>query len=394
MAGEKAIEDAIEFRLQLVDDMKAETTSGRDTLEPSLDVLGNLVEELQFEQVIWRLDLEHNVWGVPTESTISAYRPLVAHHPYAAFLGFFSNDRADQQKTYIAFVAKLQPADLVMYDWFMLNWIRSGSLEPGTTWLRISWAHADPVWSDEMMGLDQGIAGEPDDRHTNKPHMDMMWDTSSRLPAAVAVQVYRNWYRARTFMGTVENDYGDDPILMGALASRFRKLKQWDNAERCRKKRCQGPDYGAYRVLAQIYQEKGDLVHWKETLVKSLDLPSHGLEQAQVQNEIAEYHMGRKEWSEAVVFADAAAVSYSAWSMLTASRCHEMLGQWEKAEAFIRAVSERYDGEQFEWMKWCHRTGHGDADAADNCRDTFRIAGDESRGGHPSAGCRLLCAAK
>ncbi len=200
-------------------------------------------------------------------------------------------------------------------------------------------------------------------------HMDMMWDTSSRIPAAVAIQVFRNWNRARTFMATVENDYGDDPILMASLSMRYYKLKQWDNAERCAKKRIvTAADYGAYRNLAAIYKEKGDLVHWKETLVKSLDLPSAGLEQAQVQNEIAQYHMNRKEWSEAVVFADAAAVSYSAWSMMTASRCHEMLGQWEKAEAFIRAVAERYDGEQFEWMKWCHRTGHGDAEAADNLR--------------------------
>jgi len=111
--------------------------------------------------------------------------------------------------------------------------------------------------------------------------------------------------------------------------------------------------------------------HWKETLVKSLDLPSNGLEQAQIQNQIAQYHMGRKEWREALPFADAAAVSYSGWSMVTACRCHEMLGQWEKAEAYIRATSERYDNSRFEWLLWCNRTGHGDIDAADNCARTY-----------------------
>lgn len=62
--------------------------------------------------------------------------------------------------------------------------------------------------------------------------------------------------------------------------------------------------------------------------------------------------------------------------MVTACRCHEMLGQWEKAEAYIRATSERYDNSQFEWLLWCNRTGHGDIDAADNCADLFRVAGD------------------
>ncbi|HEX4069726.1 MAG TPA: hypothetical protein VHX68_01100, partial [Planctomycetaceae bacterium] len=257
-APDKAVEDAIEFRLQLIADMKAETTSGRDTLEPSLDVLGNLIEEIQFLQVIRRLDLERNIWGVQTEQTLSTYRPLCAHHRYAAFLDSYSTDTADVNKTYQALAAKFEPSELVMLDWSILNWCRLRSLEPGTTWLGIAWAHADPVWSDEFYGLDQGLAGQPDERHANKPHMDMMWDTSSRIPAAVAIQVFRNWNRARTFMGTVENDYGNDPILMASLATRYYKLKQWDNAERCAKKRIEtSPDYGAYRTLAAIYQQKG-----------------------------------------------------------------------------------------------------------------------------------------
>jgi tetratricopeptide (TPR) repeat protein len=118
------------------------------------------------------------------------------------------------------------------------------------------------------------------------------------------------------------------------------------------------------------------MVQWKETLVKSLDLPAMSLEQASIRDKIAHYHMNRKEWKEAVEYADAAAESYSGWSMMTASRCHEMLGEWEKAEALIRATSERYDSSATEWMLWCHRTGHGDANAADDCaRKEFESLG-------------------
>ena len=232
-AGEKAIDDEIEFRVQLVGDMKAETASGRDILEPSLAVLGNLIEEIQFKQVVRRLELENTIWAVPTEPTLATYRPLCARHRYAAFLDTYSDDRADVNKTYKAILAAIDPPELVMLDWRILNWLRLRNLEPGTTWLQIEMAHADPVWDDEMYGIDQGIPREPDERHTNKPYMDMMWATTSRIPAAVAIQVFRNWNRARTFMGTVENDYGDDPILMASLATRYYRLKQWDNAERC-----------------------------------------------------------------------------------------------------------------------------------------------------------------
>ena len=70
-AGEKAIDDEIEFRAWcFVADLKAETTSGRDTLEPSLAVLGKLIEEIQFKQVMRRLELEHTIWGIPTEPTL------------------------------------------------------------------------------------------------------------------------------------------------------------------------------------------------------------------------------------------------------------------------------------------------------------------------------------
>ena len=87
-AGDKAIEDGIEFRVQLVADIKAETTSGRDTLEPSLDILGNLIEEIQFLQVIRRLELEHSIWGVQTEATLSTYRPLCAGSSLCRVPGF------------------------------------------------------------------------------------------------------------------------------------------------------------------------------------------------------------------------------------------------------------------------------------------------------------------
>jgi tetratricopeptide (TPR) repeat protein len=158
---------------------------------------------------------------------------------------------------------------------------------------------------------------------------------------------------------------------MAALANRYLKLKRFDDAERCAKQKIRvAPDYPAYETLAAIYKEKGDMPLWKETLEKSLDLPSMGLKDATIRDRIAQYHMGRKEWKEAVVYADAAAESYSAWSMLTAARCHEMLGEWAKSEALMRAISERYDDSAMGWMLWCHRTGHGDAAAADKCART------------------------
>jgi tetratricopeptide (TPR) repeat protein len=101
-----------------------------------------------------------------------------------------------------------------------------------------------------------------------------------------------------------------------------------------------------------------------------------GLQHARVQDMIAHYHMDRKEWKEAVVYADEAAQSYSEWSMQTAAACHESLGEWKRAEAYWKAISERYADSSMDWMLWCHRTGRGDVPAADACaRNHFESLG-------------------
>ena len=111
-------------------------------------------------------------------------------------------------KTYKAIVAALDPSELVMLDWQILNWLRSAqSATRGRPGCRSKWLHADLVWDDEMYGIDQRIPGEPDERHTNKPYMDMMWATTlANSGGRGVIQVFRNWNRARTFTGTVEND--------------------------------------------------------------------------------------------------------------------------------------------------------------------------------------------
>jgi tetratricopeptide (TPR) repeat protein len=102
-----------------------------------------------------------------------------------------------------------------------------------------------------------------------------------------------------------------------------------------------------------------------KTLDKAIKLPPAGLEQAMVQNEIAIDLLERQKWKEAAAYADAAAESASSWSMMTAARCHEMLGEWKKAEELVKAVSSHYDDHVMNWMCWCHRTGRGNVRAAD-----------------------------
>jgi hypothetical protein len=63
-------------------------------------------------------------------------------------------------------------------------------------------------------------------------------------------------------------------------------------------------------------------------------------------------------------YAEAAAEDYAGWGLSCAAECHEALQQWDKAEHYYRACSERYDGSGFLWYFFCRRTEEADLEEA------------------------------
>ena len=357
--------DEIDFRVQFIADVKKASRTGDDTMEPSLAALGQTIEEIEFKQLMRRLELERYIWGIPADETITTFRRLCEKHPYGGFVDLFSTSPLDVLKGIATLVPRIDPAELTV--------MHSGPFRMGQNydptrighWLQVIYAHSDPVLRDEILGMEDGAAGKPDQPQYNDPYMKMVASTSSNFPVAIAAQITRNWSQIKSRAAAIEKDLADEPLVQSALMNKYRELKQYAEAERCAKRRIAlAPDYPAYHTLADIYKQQGDMTRWQATLEESLRLPSLGLEEFQVRNQIARYDMGRKAWSEASPWAEGAATSYSAWGLETAARCHEMLGHWEKSEALMRAYSERYEGSAFEWMVWCVRTGHGDVAAA------------------------------
>jgi len=362
---QKETADEVEFRFQLVSDVKEAAKSGADDIEPSLAVLGQFIEEIEFTQVLRRLELERYVWAVHTDETIATFRPLCERHPYGAFVDLFSNSTLEVLKGVATLVPRIDPAELTYMQAGPFRLGRNYDRKRINYWLEVIYCHADPVCRDEMIGLDEGATGTPVVAKFNDPYMKMLAETTSKFPEAIAAQISRNWKETKSRVAGYEKEFADNAAVLTALMNKYKELKQYADAERCAKQRIRiAPDFPTYRSLAAIYKAKGDMVLWKDTLEKSLSLTSMGLESSQVRNMLARYHMARKEWKEAVPYADAAAESYAGWAMETAARCHEMLGEWEAADRLMRQTAERYDGDAFDWMLWCCRTGHGDLDAA------------------------------
>ena len=66
-------------------------------------------------------------------------------------------------------------------------------------------------------------------------------------------------------------------------------------------------------------------------------------------------------WAKAQPYAEAAAQTWAGWAMQCAVRCYEGMKDWERAELWVRRLSERYpDSSLRAWLNFCKRTGHGD----------------------------------
>jgi hypothetical protein len=117
--------------------------------------------------------------------------------------------------------------------------------------------------------------------------------------------------------------------------------------------------------LAALYKAQGKTDLWLQTLETVLKEEDPGLDHAQVQVEIARGFMERKEWNKALPFAEEAAKTYAEWALRCASDCNEGLENWDKAEMYVRALSERYATSYYKWYYFCQRTGKGDVAAAE-----------------------------
>src|SRR5207237_982350 len=125
-------------------------------------------------------------------------------------------------------------------------------------------------------------------------------------PAARAALVREDWDAIKEHALEWEKESQRPDVLL-ALGQRYVKLHQSDDAERCFKRSLAlSPDLPTYRLLAGVYQERGNTEQWLSTLQEVLKQPDTGLNHAQVQVQIARHFMSKKEFKKAQPYADAA----------------------------------------------------------------------------------------
>jgi tetratricopeptide (TPR) repeat protein len=351
-----------EKRASLVKGLANVGAAGDDTMEPSWELLARLVEDVTLVHVYRRLEFFHDGLGFPAASYRDQLLPAyaaVGDHPYLPLVktAVLNPQRDVQQIVALCESAKPIDVELSLYPiQRRANYASAARDSIRTRLWDAMWRHTDMVAEDlEQMAYysqDRGLARQ-------------LFAVSPHSPQAIALLVLYDHEFSPPKMKEWEQDHSEQPVVSKALAIRYTQLGQFADAERCLKRYVElSPDQWGYQYLADVYWRQKQPDKWRESLDESLNYEDFALSHAQTQVKLARYFMEKKDWDQALPYADAAAQSGAAWAMMCAAECYESMEQWDESEQLIRATAERYTNSALDWYFWCRRTGHGDLEAA------------------------------
>ncbi|HEY4309032.1 MAG TPA: hypothetical protein VGN12_06235 [Pirellulales bacterium] len=349
-------------RAALVKSLVQAGAVGRDTREPSWELLGRLLEDITIVHVFRRLEFFHDGLGLPSSSyrdQLPTAFAAVADHPYLplAKTAILDPQRDVQQ------IAKLlessQAVDLGLSLLPVHQRIGYASADRGsirTIWWDKIWRHTDHTAEDlERMAQ---FANAREFAH-------LLQTVSPHSPQAIALLVANDPEYSQDKLVDWEKDGRNQAVVCKALGLRYSRLGQSSDAERCLQRYIElSPDQWGFGTLADVYWKQKQTDKWQQTLEESLKHEDFALSHANTQVKLARYFMGQQDFHRAQPYANAAAQSGAAWAMICAADCHEGLENWDQAEELVQATAERYSDSRLDWFFWCCRTGHGHKDAA------------------------------
>jgi tetratricopeptide (TPR) repeat protein len=333
---------------------------GADKGEPSWAALGRMIQEITYAQSQRRANLIAEQWGVDASDYVQDVRPIVADHPYKGFIEAYGlvhgNDMQALQNAMTDFSG----------EQMTVNGMRFRSLQ----W-RLGTQNEDRIYNSIFRNLDCTSNSLNIILRAYSGNQPAQWLWLRKLLASVdpnspvlAVQeITLHWDASKA--ATLESDFADYPSVAYALGLKYNTLKQWVDAERCLTNYIAlSPDYRGYEALAAVYWNQQQEAQWLATLQDFLKQPSYGLEQENVQVQIAQYYMVNGAYDKALPYADAAAQTGAAGGLSCAAAAHAGLGKWDEAEQLILEEMNHYSESPYRWYAWCVRLGHGNREAA------------------------------
>jgi tetratricopeptide (TPR) repeat protein len=347
-------------RMKVIAALRAAGSEKEDHGEPSWALLSQLLLEINFEQAWRQLDLLIYSYAAPTKEVnelARQLRPEIEGHRWATFINVFEDDENKRLECVTELREKLSDDDVTRIE---LPAFERSALPNGRA-VSYDGSRNDFITCE----LAEII---PRRQKPNLFHIAFLRDVSPYLPRAIALELQQGVDLDSDKCAKYEKDYAQNAQIQVGLARYYFSKADWDGAIRCYQSAIKlAPLRSYFTELAEVYEQLDDEPKFLSTLRDAQQIEDHGLGDAQINERIANHFLQKREWSTAAKYADRAAGSGAGWAILKAGQCHEGLLEWDKAEEFYRAASERYDTGDgvVEWFKFCCRTGHGDIEEAE-----------------------------
>ncbi len=361
----------------------------RDQSEPSWAVLGRMIEETLFMHVTDRACFMRYTWSVETEDFLDEVTPLVEAHQYAVMIESMKDKYRGDRSARMDLFANVQLRDASLKMRRLINRMRNlqGEVKArGDEAYERQWYHLDAT-ADELETWCK--SGDQSVQEKRLRGARGLREVSPHAPLAIALMLEDDWANTAKSAEAWEEQYGQHPRVLSALARGYRKAERLEDAKRCLRKYIQiSPDRWAACTLAYLCRTAGDVGGWQDILDEYLaTTPDANLDHTFVREDIANYYMSQGEFEKALPYAERAAESWSGRPMLCAANCREGLRQWDRAALWMQRVSDRYARSSgFKYLLWCARTGHGDRQAAARMGLEWATAQPPSTIGHRQLG--------
>jgi tetratricopeptide (TPR) repeat protein len=346
------VPDEVELRRQLT------AAAVDDPSDLTWGVLARQFREIRFLQVCRRLHFLAYSLAVPPGEFASDALPLLADHPYRAYVDYFAKPS--------------DPEQMVK----MYKSLDFSDIERRAEILFFPLIHIDPALRSAFIALDFDhvslgtVRGQESRTSSGKPsdmakaaHNLLRYSPDSPLGRAALIET--NWEEARPHVEAWEKHHGGDTLVLAQLGFHWLEQGEFDKAERLFEQAlAKSHDGWIFKGLAASYRKSGRIDRWIKALDDFLKTEDLALDHAHALEELAKYLMEQKEYEKARPYAELAAQSWAGWAMISAARCAEEMKDWEAAERWISRTSERYPINWLNWFYWCKRTGHGNAKAA------------------------------
>jgi len=347
-------------RLKLIEALHEAGSVENDTGELSWGCLGQLILEATFMQAV--LQASNQQWSGDDDQLLEQLLPTIGDHPYRNYLLTTSQDPnrvflAREQVFDELWIGEVELHVRNVFDQFYY----SGNQAAYHRYLYAAQVHAGDVFPDLIAGLNS------EDKYQRQMWIRRMQRVAPHQPLTIAKSIHYDWPFVEDRWEELENRYLQAEDVQLALGHKLTELNSYQAAERCLKRRMALlPNGDAYNGLAKYYKKTKQIEKWLATMDEFLKSDeAFGNMGAGARIEVAEYYMQKKQWEKARPYAYQAAEQGSQRKALyCAIKCAEGLGDYEAAETFMRAVSERHSEYQLEWYCWCKKNNFGDLAAA------------------------------